>query len=75
MGNIKKRRHCQSHVQSQDVNSRYSKYQRLAPEEICAGIPDLDGDGLTDGGADACQGYRNISKIRYEWSSNELNLT
>merc|ERR1712113_759728 len=25
-------------------------------DEICAGLPDRDGDGNTDGGVDACQG-------------------
>ena len=25
---------------------------------ICAGIPDFDGDGITDGGSDACQGLK-----------------
>ena len=24
--------------------------------EFCAGVPDINGDGLTDGGSDACQG-------------------
>ena len=28
----------------------------MADSEICAGVPDLNGDGLTDGGKDACQG-------------------
>ena len=28
----------------------------LKPDDICAGKPDLDGNGLTDGGIDSCQG-------------------
>lgn len=28
----------------------------MADSEICAGVPDLNGDGKTDGGKDACQG-------------------
>ena len=28
----------------------------MSDSEICAGVPDLNGDGLTDGGKDACQG-------------------
>jgi len=26
------------------------------PDDICAGMPDIDGDGTTDGGVDSCQG-------------------
>jgi len=28
----------------------------LMPDDICAGAPDNDGNGLTDGGVDSCQG-------------------
>ena len=28
----------------------------LSPDDICAGVPDNDGDGQTDGGKDSCQG-------------------
>ena len=30
--------------------------RRLQNTEFCAGFPDLDGDGLTDGGPDSCNG-------------------
>ena len=28
----------------------------LEEDDVCAGVPDLDGDGNSDGGKDACQG-------------------
>ena len=28
----------------------------LMPDDICAAVPDLNSDGLTDGGQDSCQG-------------------
>ena len=31
-------------------------YTDLETDDICAGIPDNDGDGETDGGKDFCQG-------------------
>merc|ERR1712048_803282 len=34
----------------------YLREQHVMLDEICAGLPDLDGDGFTDGGVDACQG-------------------
>jgi hypothetical protein len=33
-------------------NGNYGIQQNM----ICAGVPDFDGDGITDGGLDACQG-------------------
>ena len=33
-----------------------TKYNSLLPDDICAGLPDLDGNGLTDAGTDSCQG-------------------
>ena len=29
---------------------------RVRDNEFCAGVPDFDGDGITDGGKDSCQG-------------------
>ena len=35
----------------------YTEYgAAINPDEICAGLPDMDGDGMTDGGKDSCQG-------------------
>jgi len=31
-------------------------YNSLLPDDICAGIPDLDGNGFIDGGSDVCRG-------------------
>jgi hypothetical protein len=31
-------------------------YASLEEDDICAGIPDVDSDGDTDGGVDSCQG-------------------
>ena len=36
-------------------NSIYGNFI-VEEAEICAGVPDRNGDGLTDGGKDACQG-------------------
>jgi hypothetical protein len=36
-------------------NGNYGIQQNM----ICAGVPDFDGDGITDGGQDACQGLTN----------------
>ena len=42
---------------SSDYCADYTEYgASINPDEICAGLPDMDGDGLTDGGKDSCQG-------------------
>jgi len=45
--------YCKNHVKA---GGRYSRYQKIQPEEICAGVPDRDGNGLLDGGVDSCGG-------------------
>ena len=37
---------------------------------MCAGKPDVDGDGSVDGGIDACQG----DSGKYQYSRNSLKL-
>lgn len=39
-----------------DYCQKYSNVGKLNSDDICAGLPDFDGDGLTDAGKDACQG-------------------
>ncbi|CAG5113546.1 Oidioi.mRNA.OKI2018_I69.chr2.g7642.t1.cds [Oikopleura dioica] len=34
----------------------FSNYNELYEDDICAGVPDRDGNGLIDGGVDACDG-------------------
>ena len=34
----------------------HSMYGGVESDEMCAGLPDEDGDGLTDKGKDSCQG-------------------
>lgn len=46
--NILERNYCMTHANR--------RFQTLQADEICAGIPDRDGDGLLDGGADTCGG-------------------
>ena len=36
-------------------NSHYTEND-IHSDEICAGMPDMDGNGLTDGQTDSCQG-------------------
>lgn len=38
------------------LKTGYSSTQLDFDTEFCAGIPDFNGDGVTDGGKDACQG-------------------
>ena len=38
------------------VLSGYNANEIDFETELCAGVPDLNGDGVTDGGKDACQG-------------------
>jgi len=38
------------------TDGRYGRYGKIQPEEICAGVPDRDGNGLLDGGVDSCGG-------------------
>ena len=45
--------YCKTHVKT---SGRYTRYQKLQPEEICAGIPDRDHNGLLDAGVDSCGG-------------------
>ena len=46
--NIMSDTYCDTHSQN-DI-------QLSGSDELCAGLPDIDGNGLTDAGADACQG-------------------
>merc|ERR1712130_282138 len=41
---------------SQEYCIEHTQSNFLFPDDICAGIPDCDGDGETDGGQDSCQG-------------------
>ena len=41
---------------SQDYCKAKSNISFLVADDICAGIPDLNDDGSTDGGKDSCQG-------------------
>ena len=41
---------------SEDYCSEYSHYWGIATDELCAGVPDTDGNGLTEAGKDSCQG-------------------
>ena len=41
---------------SQDNCVNKSFINQVLPDDICAGIPDLDGDAVIGGGKDACQG-------------------
>ena len=41
---------------SQDYCAANTLYSDVMEDEICAGLPDSDGNGLTDGGKDSCQG-------------------
>ena len=52
--NILGRDYCRKRVRTDIL--RYGRYKLLQQGEICAGIPDLDGNGLLDGGVDTCQG-------------------
>ena len=45
--------YCKNHVIK---GGRYTRYQKIQPEEICAGVPDRDNNGLLDGGRDSCGG-------------------
>merc|ERR1712183_319099 len=33
-----------------------SNFAGTQPDEMCGGLPDIDGNGLTDAGTDSCQG-------------------
>ena len=53
--------YCKAHASSQPIgNSKTTikqMYQKLLKDdELCAGTPDLNGNGVTDSGVDACQG-------------------
>ena len=42
---------------SKDYCAAYSYYRHmLAPDEQCAGVPDMDGNGWTEAGTDSCSG-------------------
>jgi len=43
-------------ILGQDYCAANSLNSPLKPDDICAGNPDLDGNGLTDRGIDSCQG-------------------
>jgi len=43
-------------IMDQEYCIANSGYDSLEEDDICAGIPDFDGDGNTDGGVDSCQG-------------------
>ncbi|CAG5110207.1 Oidioi.mRNA.OKI2018_I69.chr2.g4632.t1.cds [Oikopleura dioica] len=43
-------------ILGQEYCSANSNNGALLPDDICAGLPDLDGNGLTDPGVDSCQG-------------------
>lgn len=43
-------------ILGQDYCEANSLNGNLLPDDICAGKPDLDGNGLTDPGVDSCQG-------------------
>ena len=43
-------------ILGQDYCAAKSLNSPLKPDDICAGKPDLDGNGLTDPGIDSCQG-------------------
>ena len=46
--------YCREHVKTDLLH--YEGYQNLQKGEICAGKPDLNDDGVLDGGVDTCQG-------------------
>ena len=41
---------------SQEYCINKSFISSLLPDDICAGIPDMDDDNVIDGGSDSCQG-------------------
>ena len=42
---------------SKDYCAAYTYYRHmLASDEQCAGVPDMDGNGLTEAGTDSCSG-------------------
>ncbi|CBY11089.1 unnamed protein product [Oikopleura dioica] len=43
-------------ILGQDYCQAKSNNGALLPDDICAGSPDVDGNGLTDAGIDSCQG-------------------
>jgi len=59
--NVLETAYCKTHVKT---GGRYYKYQKIQPEEICAGVPDRDGNGLLDGGVDSCGGMY-INNFRF----------
>mgnify|MGYP000357823505 CR=1 FL=1 len=46
--------YCKEHVKQS--GREYRLYQKIQKDEICAGTPDRDGDGLVDYGVTACTG-------------------
>ena len=48
-------------------------YQALRPDDICAGIPDSNNDGMTEGGIDTCQVKLLIlSRTLWEWPFDDI---
>merc|ERR1711962_1172736 len=41
---------------SADYCAANTMYEHIENDEICAGLPDSDGNGYTDAGKDSCQG-------------------
>ena len=46
--------YCEKHTPRTETDM--SNFAGTEPDEMCAGLPDLDGNGWTDPGTDSCQG-------------------